>query len=70
VLTNPEDRAIINQFADEVESLSRLEVTVPGWFASEPSNPTRAVIEVVLPKLFKPEPTSDFDTLLNALEVA
>ena len=69
-LSDSKDRAIINQFADEVDALSRFEVTAPGPAANGCLAETRGVVGATLATVFRPEPTSQFADLLHALEFA
>ena len=61
------DRAIINQYADEVEDLSRIEVNAANSPGAEALTIRLMEFGGILRKTFKPEPSSLFDELIDAL---
>ena len=66
-LSDPRDRAIINQYADEVEDLGRLEVAVP--MIEDQSGDTRhRELAFLFAKIYRPEPSLVFEELIKALE--
>lgn len=69
-LSDPNDRAIINQFADEVDALSRFEITAPNPAVGSCIAETRSMVGATLATIFRPEPTWLFADLLQALENA
>ena len=70
VLTDPADRAIIEQFADEVDSLARAEVAVPDLSVEDSTDPHRAMLGSMLVEAFRTDHTFLFDDLLEALDCA
>lgn len=68
-LSDPRDRAIVNQFADEVENLGRLEVAVP-LLDGRCGNPRRRELAFLFAKIYRPEPSMAFEELLEALSRA
>ena len=67
LLTDPCDRAIINQYADEVEDLTRLEVKAAYAPSEEAPAIARAEFGGNLRKIFDPAPSSSFDALIEGL---
>lgn len=65
-LTNPNDRAIIGSFADEVDSLARFELRLPDQPRAGRAGKSREMGDI-LTKAFPREYTSRFDNLLRAL---
>ena len=67
-LSNPKDRAIINYYADEVESLELVEVTASGRPANDNTLSKCWMLADSLAKVYPSEPTSMFDDLLLSLD--
>lgn len=67
-LSDPRDRAIVNQFADEVEDLGRLEAAIPPMPYDPNSDPRRVELAFLFARIYRPEPSSLFEELLAAFE--
>ena len=65
-LSDPRDQAIVNQFADEVEDLGRLEVAEP-TLENNGGDPRRRELAFLFAKIYRPEPSLVFEELLEAL---
>lgn len=67
LLSDPGDRAIVNQYADEVERLCRLEVKAAYSPAAEAPAVTLLEFGGNLRRIFKPDTSFVFDELVEAL---
>ncbi len=66
-LTNPDDQAVINGFADEVDGLSRYEIAASDQAIYGHSVEKIGAIGAMLAKVFPLEPTRLFDNQIQAL---
>jgi hypothetical protein len=70
LLSDPHDRAILNAYADEVEDLTKYEVTVPSHCSPMLGNagPRMLLFRSALKSIFQPDPDHLFDLLVEALD--
>lgn len=67
LLSDPEDQAIVNQYADDVESLSRFEVNACWPTTAEPLQRRICEIGFMLKESYEVKPGTRFAELLGGL---